>query len=92
VHAVVRDEQVTVLVEGDAVGRILDLAVLLGGKGGEDRLRSQHDYQVNLKAELEIRSIGERVDQLIHHQWARLIEIQQIQIEMIEDLAARRGQ
>jgi uncharacterized membrane protein len=56
-----------------------------------DRLRAENDYKVNLKAELEIRSLGERLDQLIHHQWARLIEIQQIQIEMIEDLAARRG-
>ena len=55
-----------------------------------DRMRAENDYKVNLKAELEIRSIGERVDQLIHHQWARLIEIQQIQIEMIEDLASRR--
>jgi uncharacterized membrane protein len=56
-----------------------------------DRLRAENDYKVNLKAELEIRSLGERLDQLIHHQWARLIEIQQIQVEMIEDLAARRG-
>jgi uncharacterized membrane protein len=56
-----------------------------------DRLRAENDYKVNLKAELEIRSLGERLDQLIHHQWARLIEIQQIQIEMIEDLATRRG-
>jgi uncharacterized membrane protein len=56
-----------------------------------DRLRAENDYKVNLKAEIEIRSIGERVDQLIHHQWARLIEIQQIQIEMIEDLTARHG-
>ena len=56
-----------------------------------DRMRAENDYKVNLKAELEIRSIGERIDQLIHHQWARLIEIQQIQIEMIEDLAAHRS-
>jgi uncharacterized membrane protein len=56
-----------------------------------DRLRAENDYKVNLKAELEIRSLGERLDLLIHHQWARLIEIQQIQIEMIEDLAQRRG-
>jgi uncharacterized membrane protein len=55
-----------------------------------DRMRAENDYKVNLKAELEIRSIGERLDQLIHHQWARLIEIQQIQIEMIEDLSGRR--
>ena len=56
-----------------------------------DRLRAENDYKVNLKAEIEIRAIGEKLDQLIHHQWMRLIEIQQIQMEMIEDLANRRG-
>jgi uncharacterized membrane protein len=54
-----------------------------------DRLRAENDYKVNLKAELEIRTISEKLDQLIHHQWMRLIEIQQIQIEMIEDLAQK---
>jgi uncharacterized membrane protein len=54
-----------------------------------DRLRAENDYKVNLKAEIEIRSLGEKLDQLIHHQWTRLIEIQQIQMEMIGDLADR---
>jgi uncharacterized membrane protein len=54
-----------------------------------DRLRAENDYKVNLKAEIEVRSLGEKLDQLIHHQWTRLIEIQQIQMEMIEDLAAK---
>lgn len=56
-----------------------------------DRLRAENDYKVNLKAEIEIRSLGEKLDQLLHHQWTRLIEIQQIQMEMIEDLAAKGG-
>ena len=38
----------------------------------KDRLRSQHDYQVNLKAELEIRHLHEKVDHLLSHQWERL--------------------
>ncbi len=57
-----------------------------------DRLRAENDYKVNLKAEIEVRSLGERLDQLIHHQWTRLIEIQQIQMEMIEDLASKGRQ
>ena len=56
-----------------------------------DRLRAENDYKVNLKAELEIRAISEKLDQLIHHQWMRLIEIQRIQMEMIEDLAGKNG-
>jgi uncharacterized membrane protein len=56
-----------------------------------DRMRAENDYKVNLKAELEVRMISEKIDQLLHHQWARLIEIQQIQTEMIKDIAERRG-
>ena len=56
-----------------------------------DRMRAENDYKVNLKAELEVRAVSEKLDQLIHHQWAHLIEIQQIQIEMIEDMMGRAG-
>jgi uncharacterized membrane protein len=54
-----------------------------------DRLRAENDYQVNLKAELEVRTISEKLDLLIHHQWAHLLEIQQVQTEMIQDMLGR---
>jgi uncharacterized membrane protein len=57
----------------------------------KDRLRSQHDYQVNLKAELEIRHLHEKIDHLLSHQWERLVEIQQIQIDLLSELARLRG-
>jgi uncharacterized membrane protein len=57
----------------------------------KDRLRSQHDYQVNLKAELEIRHLHEKVDHLLSHQWDRLVEIQEIQLELLEELSNRKG-
>jgi uncharacterized membrane protein len=50
----------------------------------KDRLRSQNDYQTNLKAELEIRHLNEKMDFLITNQWERLLEIQQIQIELMQ--------
>jgi len=52
-----------------------------------DRLRAENDYQVNLKAEIEVRVLSEKMDQLLHHQWQRLLEIQRMQTEMLEDLA-----
>ena len=55
----------------------------------KDRLRSENDYRINLKAELEIRHLHEKLDHLINRQWERLAEIQQIQMEIMEDLAAR---
>ncbi len=51
----------------------------------KDRLRSLNDYQVNLKAELEIRHLHEKLDHLISRQWQRLAEIQQLQLEMMQD-------
>jgi uncharacterized membrane protein len=51
----------------------------------KDRLRSLNDYQVNLKAELEIRHLHEKLDHLINRQWQRLAEIQQLQLEIMQD-------
>ncbi|MCA9418860.1 MAG: DUF1003 domain-containing protein, partial [Candidatus Omnitrophica bacterium] len=51
----------------------------------KDRLRSEHDYRINLKAELEIRLLSEKVDHLLRHQWERLAEIQQIQMDVMDD-------
>lgn len=57
----------------------------------KDRLRSQHDYQVNLKAELEIRHLNDKIDHLLSHQWERLVEIQQIQIDLLSEIAHLRN-
>lgn len=55
----------------------------------KDRLRSLNDYQVNLKAELEIRHLHEKMDHLVMRQWQRLAEIQQVQLEMLQDAQGR---
>jgi uncharacterized membrane protein len=54
-----------------------------------DRLRSEYDYRVNLKAELEIQHLHEKIDHLLVNQWHRLLEIQEIQTELMEDLARK---
>src|SRR6266403_37217 len=55
-----------------------------------DRLRSENDYKINLKAELEIRHLHEKIDHLLRRQYNRLFEIQQIQIELLEEIG-RKG-
>ncbi|MEN8290969.1 DUF1003 domain-containing protein [Acinetobacter radioresistens] len=55
----------------------------------KDRLRSQNDYQVNLKAELEIRHLHEKLDHLLMHQWDRLAKIQEIQLDLLTELNKR---
>lgn len=55
-----------------------------------DRLRAENDYKVNLKAELEIRHLHEKIDHLLRKQYNRLFEIQQIQIELLEEISQKR--
>ncbi len=54
-----------------------------------DRLHAMHDYQVNLKAELEIRHLHQKLDHLLSHQWERLVEIQEMQMELISEKQSR---
>ncbi len=60
-------------------------------KEAKDRMRAENDYKVNLKAELEIRILHEKIDNLIQHQWSRLMEIQQLQLDMMEEGYAGRA-
>ncbi len=55
-------------------------------KEDRDRKRSEHDYKINLKAELEIRLLHEKMDHLLIHQNKRFVEIQQIQMDLMEDI------
>jgi uncharacterized membrane protein len=45
-----------------------------------------HDYQVNLKAELEIRQLHQKLDHLLSNQWERLVEIQEVQMELLTEM------
>lgn len=56
----------------------------------KDRLRSENDYRVNLKAELEIRHLHEKMDYLLQRQWQRLTEIQQLQLEIMQEKRLRK--
>ena len=56
----------------------------------KDRLRSENDYQINLKAELEIQHLHEKIDHLLLHQWDRLAEIQEMQLDLLSEMSKRR--
>lgn len=55
-------------------------------QAARDRLDAAHDYEVNLKAELEIRNLQEKLDELREQKWANLVEMQQEQIKLLERL------
>jgi uncharacterized membrane protein len=55
----------------------------------KDRQRAEHDYKINLKAELEIKLLSEKIDHLLVAQNKKLLEIQEVQIDYLEDLMKR---
>jgi uncharacterized membrane protein len=55
----------------------------------KDRERAKNDYMINLKSELEIRLLHEKIDHLIVNQHEKLMEIQQIQVDMMNDILDR---
>jgi uncharacterized membrane protein len=52
----------------------------------KDRINAEHDYEVNLKAELEIMLLHEKVDLLREQQWSELLAIQKEQLKLLESL------
>jgi len=58
-------------------------------QGEKDRDKAENDYMVNLKSELEIRMLHEKIDHLILQQEQALIEIQKAQIEAMNDILNR---
>jgi uncharacterized membrane protein len=57
----------------------------------KDRLDANHDYEVNLKSELEILSLHEKVDELRARQWDELVRMQQEQIKLLQRLLEEKG-
>jgi uncharacterized membrane protein len=57
----------------------------------KDRRSAQHDYEVNLKAELEIMALHEKLDMLREKQWNDLIELQQKQLDLLSRLSQNSG-
>jgi len=57
--------------------------------GERDRVESTHDYETDLKAEIEIASLHDKVDHLLHAQWERMVELQEMQMELLTELTRR---
>lgn len=55
-----------------------------------DRKNQEQDYKINLKSEVEIRVLNEKIDKLISHQWQRLLEIQEMQMDFMEELTNKK--
>lgn len=59
-------------------------------QAARDRLDAAHDYEVNMKAEMEIRFLHEKLDDLREQKWLQLVEMQQKQIELLNDILGNK--
>lgn len=50
-----------------------------------DRRRSIQDYKINLKTELELRLLHQKMDHLLNQQWKRLMEIQEVELDLLDE-------
>jgi uncharacterized membrane protein len=60
-------------------------------QNAKDRLDAQHDYEVNMKAELEILALHSKLDNLRDQEWVALVEMQERQLAMLARLEAKIG-
>ena len=55
-----------------------------------DRAQADQDFRTNLKAEIEIVALHEKIDHLLHAQYQRLVELQEVQLDLLQEIAGRR--
>lgn len=60
-------------------------------QAAKDRLDAAHDYEVNLKSEVEIANLHQKLDDLREKQWSELVSMQQEQIRLLLQLLEKRG-
>ena len=60
-------------------------------QAAKDRLDAAHDYEINLKAELEIASLHAKMDELREKQWSELVAMQQEQINLLMKLLEEKN-
>jgi uncharacterized membrane protein len=56
-----------------------------------DRKRAESDYRVNLKAEIEIAALHDKLDHVLHAQYEELIELQEAELDLLEQILATRA-
>ncbi len=55
-------------------------------QAARDRVQADHDFRVNLKAEIEIGALHEKLDHLLHRQWESMIELQELQLDLLRQI------
>jgi len=56
-----------------------------------DRKRAESDYRVNLKAEIEVAALHDKLDHVLHAQYEEMIELQEAELDLLEQLVSQRN-
>ncbi|MBK9013996.1 MAG: DUF1003 domain-containing protein [Saprospiraceae bacterium] len=59
-------------------------------KEEKDRKRAENDYIINLKAEIEIRNLHQKINLLMEEQFKTLLDVQKYQVELLEGIAGKK--
>ncbi len=52
----------------------------------KENIRAQHDYEIDLKSEMELASLHEKIDHLLNTQWQLMIDLQKVQLDILRDI------
>jgi uncharacterized membrane protein len=58
-------------------------------QSARDRVEARHDYEINLKAEMEVMGLHAKVDELRDVQWSQLVALQEQQIQLLQQIQAQ---
>ncbi len=81
----------TMIVSLEAIFLSLFVLISQNRTAEKDRIRGEYDYKTDLKAEIEIRHLSQKVDLFIEKTWQRHLEVQQLQLDLLKEVAAKSG-
>ncbi len=81
----------TMIVSLEAIFLSLFVLISQNRTAEKDRIRGEYDYKTDLKAEIEIRHLSQKVDLFIEKTWQRHLEVQQLQLDLLKEVASKSG-
>lgn len=81
----------TMIVSLEAIFLSLFVLISQNRTAEKDRIRGEYDYKTDLKSEIEIRHLSQKVDLFIEKTWQRHLEVQQLQLDLLKEVAAKSG-
>ena len=79
----------TMVVSLEAIFLSLFVLISQNRTAEKDRIRGEYDYKTDLKSEIEIRHLSQKMDLFIEKMWQRHLEVQQLQLELLQKMAGK---